>query len=474
MEYELVVGFEIHVELSTKTKIYCNCSTEFGGRANTNVCPVCLALPGALPVLNKEVVNYGIKAGLALNCSINEFCHMDRKNYFYPDIPKNFQITQSPFPLCKDGFVDIEMDDEKKRIRIERIHIEEDTGKALHTKDKTLMDFNRCGVPLIEIVTKPDIRSKEEAILFLERIKSILIALGVSECKMEEGQLRADLNISIRPKGESKLGVRCELKNMSSFKAIEKAIEYEFKRQVKAIENNEKLIQETRRWDEKNLISISMREKQSANDYRYYPEGDLGYLKIDDEWIESIRKTITELPHERIERFVIEYNIPKYDSQVLNLSKAMADFFEETVRISKDAKSSSNWLMGDISRLLNEEAKSIESVKFSPNDLADLILMINNSTISNAIGKTVLEEMFNTGANPRKIIEDKGLKQNSNEDEIRSVAMKILEQNPQIASEYKSGRTKILGFAVGLVMKEMKGKANPQIVNSIIAKFLIN
>lgn len=474
MEYELVIGFEVHVELSTKTKIYCNCSTTFGGRANTNVCPVCLSLPGALPVLNKEVVNYGMKAGLALNCSINEYCHMDRKNYFYPDITKNYQITQSPLPLCKDGFVDIETNDGKKRIRIERIHIEEDTGKALHTKDKTLMDFNRCGVPLIEIVTHPDLRSKEEAILFLEKIKSTLIALGVSDCKMEEGQLRADLNISVRKKGDSKLGVRCELKNMSSFKAIEKAIEYEFKRQVDSIENNEKLIQETRRWDEKNLISVSMREKQSANDYRYYPEGDLGGLKIDEEWIESIRKTIPELPHDRIDRFIKQYNIPKYDSEVLNLSKAMADFFEETVKISKDPKSSSNWLMGDVSRLLNEEAKTIESVKFSPTDLADLILMINDGTISNAIGKSVLEEMFNTGTNSKKIVEDRGLKQNNNEDEITASIEKILKQNPHIALEYKAGKTKIIGFAVGLVMKEMKGKANPQMVNNIVAKFLKN
>ncbi|MCL2322878.1 MAG: Asp-tRNA(Asn)/Glu-tRNA(Gln) amidotransferase subunit GatB [Oscillospiraceae bacterium] len=472
MEYELVIGLEIHVELSTKTKIYCRCSTTFGGRANTNVCPVCLALPGALPVLNREVVNFGIKSGLALNCSINDYCHMDRKNYFYPDITKNYQITQFPLPLCKDGFIDMDVDGEKKRIRIERVHIEEDTGKALHTNDKTLMDFNRCGVPLIEIVTEPDLRSKKEAILFLERIKSILIAIGVSECKMEEGQLRCDLNTSVRKKGEEKLGVRCELKNMSSFKAIEKAIDFEFERQVKAIENGEKLIQETRRWDEKNLVSISMREKQSANDYRYYPEGDLGGLKVSDEWVESIRKTIPELPHERIERFVRDYKIPEYDAEVLNLSKTMADFFEETAKISKDPKSSSNWLMGDISRLLNEEAIKIDEIKFSPSSLAELIVLINEGVISNAIGKTVLEEMFRTGNEPKKIVEEKGLRQNSDEEEIKKIAIKILKENNKIVLDYKAGKVKIIGFAVGLVMKETKGKANPQIVNKIVINLL--
>ncbi len=474
MEYELVIGLEIHVELSTKTKIYCACSTKFGGKANTNVCPICLALPGALPVLNKEVVNYGIKSGLALNCSINEVCHMDRKNYFYPDITKNYQITQAPTPLCKDGFVDIELsNNEIKRIRIERIHIEEDTGKALHSKDKTLMDFNRCGVPLIEIVSKPDLRSKEEVILYLERIKSILIAIGVSECKMEEGGLRCDLNISVRPKGLNGLGVRCELKNMSSFKAIERAIDYEFERQVKAIENNEKLIQETRRWDEKNFVSISMREKQSANDYRYYPEGDLGWLNIDKEWVESIRETICELPHERVERFIKDYKLSKYDASVLNLSKAMADFFEDTVKYGSDAKASSNWLMGDISRLLNEEAMTIEKIKFSPKDLADLIGLIHNGTISNAIGKSVLENMFRSGESPKKIIDENGLKQNSNEDEIKDAAIKILKENPHIIEDYKIGKTKILGFAVGLLMKEMKGKANPKIVNKIMSDLII-
>ncbi len=474
MDYELTIGLEIHVELSTKTKIYCKCRTSFGGKANTNVCPVCLALPGALPVLNKEVVNYGIKSGLALNCSINSFCHMDRKNYFYPDITKNYQITQSPLPLCKDGFVDIDIDGEKKRIGIERIHIEEDTGKALHTNGKTLMDFNRCGVPLIEIVTKPDLKTKEETILFLERVKSILVAIGVSDCKMEEGQLRCDLNVSVKRAEDKKLGVRCEIKNMSSFKAIEKAIDYEFNRHVKAIENGEKLIQETRRWDEKNLVSISMREKQSANDYRYYPEGDLGALKISDEWIESVKKTIPELPHERVERFVLEYKIPEYDSEVLNLSSKMADFFEETAKISKDAKASSNWLMGDISRLLNEEAIKLENVKFSPSNLASLIILINNGTISNAIGKTVLQEMFNTGNSPDEIVEKKGLKQNSNEDEIKEASIKIFEKNKQIVSDYKLGKVKILGFAVGLVMKEMKGKANPTIVNKIVTDLLNN
>ena len=372
MEFEAVIGLEVHAELSTKTKIYCGCTTEFGGKPNTHVCPICLGLPGSLPKLNKKVVDYGIKAGLAFNCKINKVSRMDRKNYFYPDCPKNYQITQDEIPLCSDGYIEIELPNgEKKKIGVERIHIEEDAGKLLHTKVGTLVDYNRAGVPLIEIVSKPDIRTTEEATLYLQRLKSILSSIDVSDCKMEEGSLRCDGNISVRPSGSNEFGVKSEIKNMNSFKALEKALSYEYDRHIEAINNGEKLEQETRRWDEANNVTALMRSKERANDYRYFPEGDLVTINISDEWIEEIRKTIPELPHEKAERFVKEYDIPKYDAGVLTLTMTMANFFEETAKVSGDAKAASNWLMGDISRLLNENAMSVEELKFTPAQLAE-------------------------------------------------------------------------------------------------------
>lgn len=473
MEFEVVIGLEVHAELSTKTKIFCGCTTEFGGKANTHVCPVCMGLPGSLPMLNKKVVEYGIKAGLALNCDITKFSRMDRKNYFYPDCPKNYQITQDELPLCRNGFIEIEKENgELKKISIERIHIEEDAGKLLHTKAGTLVDFNRAGVPLIEVVSRPDMRSAEEAILYLEKLKSILQATGVSDCKMEQGSLRCDLNVSVKYKNSEKLGVRSEIKNMNSFKAVEKAIKYEFERQVQAVKSNEILIQETRRWDEGSNITVSMRSKEAANDYRYFPEGDLVTINISDEWIERVRKTIPELPHEKIERFINQYGLPKYDAKVLNLSNAMAEFFEKTVAICKDAKASANWLMGDISKLLNEELISVEELKFKPEDLGEFINLINRGTISNNIGKIVIEEMFHTGKNPKIVVEEKGLIQNNDEDEILIVVKKILEENMQSVIDYKNGKKRALGFVVGLVMKETKGKANPQIVNKLVNKLV--
>ncbi|MDD3224720.1 MAG: Asp-tRNA(Asn)/Glu-tRNA(Gln) amidotransferase subunit GatB [Clostridium sp.] len=471
MEYEVVIGLEVHTELSTKTKIYCGCTTEFGGQPNTHVCPVCMGLPGSLPHLNKKVVDYAIKAGLALNCSITKLSRMDRKNYFYPDCSKNYQITQDELPLCRDGHIDIEFEDgTKKSIGVERIHIEEDAGKLLHTDAGTLVDFNRCGVPLAEIVSRPDMRSPKEAVKYLEMLKSILSCIGVSDCKMEEGSLRCDANISVMKKGSKEFGVRTEIKNMNSFKALEKALEYEKARQIKAIESGEKLSQDTRRWNDSKNITEVMRSKEFANDYRYFPEGDLVTLNIDDEWIEGIRKTIPELPFEKEERFVKEFGIPKYDAGVLTLTMSMADFFEKTAKLSGDAKSASNWLMGDISRIMKEDATWTQDLKFKPEDLADLIKLINSSTISNAIGKKVIEDMFKTGESPKKIVEEKGLIQNSDEGAILEVIKKVLDSNQDSIENYKSGRTRILGFLIGLVMKETRGKANPKIVNKLMSE----
>ncbi|MGO5091609.1 Asp-tRNA(Asn)/Glu-tRNA(Gln) amidotransferase subunit GatB [Clostridium sp. LCP25S3_F10] len=469
MDFEAVIGLEVHAELSTNTKIYCGCTTEFGGQPNTHVCPICLGLPGSLPQLNKRVVEYGIKAGLALNCSINKVCRMDRKNYFYPDCPKNYQITQDEVPICRDGYIEIELENgEKKKIGIERIHMEEDAGKLLHTNAGTLVDYNRAGVPLIEVVSKPDIRTPEEATKYLEKLKSILSSIEVSDCKMEQGSLRCDGNISVMPKGSEKFGVRSEIKNMNSFKALEKALLYEYDRHVEAVNKGETLEQETRRWDEANSVTVLMRSKEKANDYRYFPEGDLVTLNISDEWIEEIRKTIPELPHEKAERFVKQFGIPKYDAMVLTLTMDMAKFFEETAIKSEDAKSASNWLMGDISRLMNEKTMEVKDLKFNPEQLAELIKLINAGTISNNIGKKVLDEMFKSGKNPKNIVEEKGLVQNNDEGAILEVVKKVIENNPQSIEDFKNGKKRALGFLVGLVMKETKGKANPQIVNKLV------
>jgi aspartyl-tRNA(Asn)/glutamyl-tRNA(Gln) amidotransferase subunit B len=423
--------------------------------------------------LNKKVVEYGIKAGLALNCKIHNVSRMDRKNYFYPDNPKNYQITQDEVPLCYDGFIEIEMENgEKKKVGIERIHIEEDAGKLLHTNAGTLVDYNRAGVPLIEIVSKPDMRTPEEATLYLQKLKSILSSIGVSDVKMEEGSLRCDGNISIREQGETKLGIKAEIKNMNSFKALEKALYYEYERHVKAVEAGDKLHTETRRWDEANAVTILMRTKEAANDYRYFPEGDLVTLNIDEKWIEEIRNTIPELPYEKAERFVREFGIPKYDANVLTLSLALANFFEETAKLSGDAKSTSNWLMGDISKLMNNASIDAESLKFTPKELSELIKLINSAVISNNIGKKVVEEMFESGKAPKTIIEEKGLVQNSDEGEIRQAVVRVLQSNPKAVEDFKEGKTRIVGFIVGMVMKETKGKANPQLANKLVSEEL--
>ncbi|WP_406543216.1 Asp-tRNA(Asn)/Glu-tRNA(Gln) amidotransferase subunit GatB [Clostridium ljungdahlii] len=469
MEYELVIGLEVHVELSTKTKMYCGCSTEFGGEPNSHVCPICLALPGALPRINKKVIEYTIKSGIALNCSINKKSRMDRKNYFYPDCPKNYQITQHRFPLCRDGYIEVENSEgEKKKIGIERIHMEEDAAKLIHTKAGTLINYNRAGVPLIEVVSKPDIRTPEEATCYLQKLKNILRSIGVSNCKMEQGSLRCDGNMSIRPKGSRKFGVKVEIKNVNSFKALEKAFEYEYLRQVKAVESGEKIVQETRRWNESKNRTEVMRAKEQARDYRYFPEGDLTAINISNEWIEDIRKTIPELPYDKVERFTKEYNVSKHDAEVLILNMGAADFFEKTAKLSRNPKAAFNWIMGDISRLMNEKSVSLNELKFKPEDLVSLIKFIDSGMISNNIGKEIMEEMFVSGAKPEEIIEKRNFLQNSSEDEILQIIKKVMKDNPKPLEDYKNSKKRAIKFMIGLVMKETKGKANPKIVNDLV------
>ncbi|SNX53008.1 Asp-tRNA(Asn)/Glu-tRNA(Gln) amidotransferase subunit GatB [Thermoanaerobacterium sp. RBIITD] len=474
MNYEAVIGLEVHAELLTKTKIFCSCSTEFGGEPNTHVCPVCLGLPGTLPVLNKKVVEFAVKAGLALNCEIPNFSKMDRKNYFYPDLPKAYQISQYDLPLCKNGYVEIETSDGyKKKIGLTRIHIEEDAGKLMHENvDGSLIDYNRTGVPLIEIVSEPDIRTPEEAYLYLTKLKSVLEYSEVSDCKMQEGSLRVDTNISVRPEGTKEFGTKIELKNLNSFKAVQKALEYEIKRQVKVLEDGGKVIQETRRWNEQKGITETMRSKEEAHDYRYFPDPDLVPIIITKEWKDEIKKSLPEMPEHKKERFISQYGIPEYDASIITSSKAMADFFEKCVTEYSSAKTISNWIMGEMMRLLKETGKDIDEVPIKPHQMASLLGLIDNATITGSIAKTVFEEMFMTGKDPETIVEEKGLKQMSNEDELREIAAKVIKDNPKSVEDYRKGKDKAIGYLVGQIMKATKGKANPQLANKLLKEEL--
>lgn len=472
--YETVIGLEVHVELATKTKIFCGCTTEFGGAPNTHVCPVCSGMPGTLPVLNKKVVEYAIAAGLALNCEINQHCKFDRKNYFYPDLPKAYQVSQLYLPICHDGGIEIDVNGNKKTVRIHEIHMEEDAGKLIHDpwEDATLVDYNRCGVPLIEIVSEPDMRSADEVIAYLEKLKLILQYLGVSDCKMQEGSLRADVNLSVREVGATEFGTRTEMKNLNSFKAIARAIEGERKRQIEQIEYGKKIIQETRRWDDNKDTSFAMRSKEDAQDYRYFPEPDLVPIVISDEWLKEIKEREPELRDAKMLRYEKEYDIPEYDAGIITGSKHLADLFEATVALCGKPKEVSNWLMVETMRLMKEHELEPEQLRFSPENLAKLIGLIDAGKINRTVAKEVFEKVFDEDINPEHYVEEKGLVMVNDEGALRSTIEQIVDSNPQSVADFKGGKEKAIGFLVGQTMKAMKGKADPAMVNQILKDVL--
>ena len=473
-DYEVVMGLEVHAELSTKTKIFCSCPTSFGAAPNTHVCPICMAMPGTLPVLNEKVVEYAVKAGLATNCEISKDSKNDRKNYFYPDLPKAYQISQYDKPLCYKGYIEIETSEGKKKIGITRIHIEEDAGKLNHDDlaGGSLVDLNRAGVPLIEIVSEPDLRTPEEVDSYLKKLKSILEYIEVSDCKMQEGSFRADVNVSIRKKGETKLGTRTEMKNMNSFRSITRAIEYEIGRQIDVVENGGVIEQETLRWDEVSGKTFSMRDKEDAQDYRYFPEPDLVAIKLSDEYIENIRKDLPEMPESRKQRYLEVYKLSEKDAGILTSSKYLSDLFEKASEICGNYKAVNNWIISDISRILNETEMDPIEIPFDAGQLAKLVSLIDKGTISSSIGKKVLVELFENPRDPEDIIKEKGWIQISDEGAIKEIVLKIIEANPQSVADYKGGKDRALGFLVGQAMKETKGKANPQMLNKMFAEEL--
>ena len=473
-DYEVIIGLEVHAELSTKTKIFCSCPTAFGAAPNTHTCPICMAMPGTLPVLNEKVVEYAVKAGLATNCEISRNSKNDRKNYFYPDLPKSYQISQFDKPLCEHGYVEIVINGEKKKIRLTRIHIEEDAGKLNHDEfgGGSLVDLNRAGVPLIEIVSEPDLRSAEEVEQYLRKLKSILEYIEVSDCKMQEGSLRADVNVSVRKKGETKLGTRTEMKNMNSFRSIVRAIEYEVDRQIDVIENGGKIDQETLRWDDVSGKTFPMRDKEDAQDYRYFPDPDLVAIKLSEEYIENIKNSLPELPESRKERYLQEYKLSEKDAKLITASKYLSDLFEEAVKVCNNPKAVNNWIISDISRILNETEMEPIQIPFDAKQLGKLVVLIDKGTISSSIGKKVLVELFENPRDPEDIIKEKGWIQISDEGAIKEVVLKILENNPQSIADYKGGKDKALGFLVGQAMKETKGKANPQMLNKMFLEEL--
>jgi aspartyl-tRNA(Asn)/glutamyl-tRNA(Gln) amidotransferase subunit B len=475
MEFESIIGLEVHAQLKTRSKIFCGCSTQFGAPPNTHVCPICMGMPGVLPVLNKKVVEYTIKMALATNCRIASKSRFARKNYFYPDLPKGYQISQYELPIAQNGYIDIELEGKmKKRIGITRIHMEEDAGKLTHDSNRPIsfVDYNRTGVPLMEIVSEPDIRFPEEAGAYLRHLRAILRYLNICDGNMEEGSFRCDANISIRPKGAKVFGTRTEIKNLNSFKHVEKALEYEIIRQKEVIADGEQVIQETRLWEPDNSITTAMRGKEEAHDYRYFPDPDLLPLAISDHWIEDIRKTLPELPNEKKERFVKDYRLSAIDAEVLITSRQLADYFEECIKKFNNPKQVCNWIMGPVLGLLKAENKTIVESPVSTDQLAELLKMIDQGIISGKIGKTVFDEMAKTQKSPISIIEEKGWMQVSDVAAIEAIVVEILSGAPQQVEQYKSGKTKVFGFFVGQVMKKTKGNANPQMVNEILKKAL--
>ncbi len=471
-QFETVIGLEVHAELSTESKIFCGCSTEFGAPPNTHTCPICLGHPGVLPVLNKKAVEFAMKAALALNCEIAEESKFDRKNYFYPDLPKAYQISQYDQPIGENGWLEIEVDGQTKRIGITRLHLEEDAGKSIHAEGGygTLVDFNRVGTPLIEIVSEPDIRSPEEARAYLEKLKAILQYCQVSDVKMEEGSLRCDANISLRPVGQKEFGTKTELKNMNSFRNVQRGLEYEQERQREVLLEGGTITQETRRWDESSAKTVTMRGKEEAHDYRYFPDPDLVRLQISREWVEEVRATIPELPDERKKRYTEQYGLSGYDAGVITSSLETADFFDQAVATGADAKAIANWIMGDLMGYLNANDLELKDVKVTPEGLGELVKLIQKGTISSKIAKTVFKEMVESGKDPNVIVEEKGLVQISDEGELTRIVEEVVANNPQSVEDFKAGKDRAIGFLVGQVMKATKGKANPQMVNELLRK----
>ena len=473
-QYETVIGLEVHVELATDTKIFCACSTAFGGAPNTHTCPVCTGMPGSLPVLNRKVLEYAVAVGLATDCEITKYCKFDRKNYFYPDNPQNYQISQLYLPICRNGHVTIETESGEKSIGIHEIHMEEDAGKLIHDEKEncSLVDYNRSGVPLLEIVSEPDMRNAGEVIAYLEKLRMLMQYLGASDCKLNEGSMRADVNLSVREVGKTALGTRTEMKNLNSFRSITNAISSERERQIELLASDQAVIQETRRWDEEKECSYPMRSKEDARDYRYFPDPDLVPIRLTDSFLESVRAKQPEFRPEKRIRYKSEYDIPDYDIDIITGSKHMADLFEETVALCKQPKKVSNWLMGETLRLLKERDMDPEDIRFSPGHLAELIAMTEQKVITGTVAKEVFEEMFDRDIAPAKYVEEKGLKTVQDESALRKAVEEAIAANPQSAADYQNGKEKAIGFLVGQTMKAMKGKADPISVNKLLKELL--
>lgn len=473
-DYEIVVGLEVHAELNTQSKIYCSCKNTFGLEVNTQCCPICMGMPGTLPTLNEKVVESAVRMGYALNCTINPISKQDRKNYFYPDLPKAYQISQFDIPLCENGYVDVLVDGEQKRIGVTRIHIEEDAGKLIHEDSftGTLVDFNRCGVPLIEIVSEPDMHSSKDAKAYLETIKSILQYIGISDCKMQEGSIRCDINVSVHKKGEP-YGTRVEMKNVNTFSGAVRAIDYEADRQIKAIENGEVITQETRRWDDAKGVNVILRSKEDAQDYRYFPEPDLSTIVLDEEYLKSLKESIPELPNKKVYRYITEYSLTEVEANLIVDNMEKSALFEGIIALNKvKAKSAANWVLSDISRVMNEQNKTIAELNINADNMSALIELIEKNVISNSAGKTVFEEMLVSGKEPKAIVDEKGLGQISDEGALKAIVEEVVANNQKSIEDYKNGKTNAFGFLVGQCMKASKGKGNPTIMREMLMEYL--